>query len=538
MFRKYVRGYDEETVIPIAERAPRSLQIDGVDRSITTKAQYSFFALGLLIFIGTRLWHLTDNGLWSDEIFSIYGVRQDWGALINYIIEDLVHPPLFYLLLKIWTGIGGESLYWLRILPVLISTATLIPFFLLCRELKLRAFEINFALVLMSLNGYLIYYAQEVRMYSLLQFFAISSIWIFVTFLNSEPAKKRHLLALTTVNLLMVYTHYFGWVVVGVELVFLLIWDRKRFRAGAACAALLAICFSPWVYVVWGAAKKKGGVHGNISWIPRPGPGSVINFYGILNGSHAFHWTNYLGLALFGFPIALWAWGAFRRARRREEMHDIIFWLLIAFAFLPTATIFISSRILPESIWVHRYMIIVAIPYLILVAAAAYRLRQRWFRTAALVCLLTWAMLSGFKQLGANSNAWDGSAMGSRIAWEPLMRQLIQAEPSSGDVYIFALETSTDGIKIGYYNVIMPIGYYSESVHERKFHIMNVLSMDDLQCQSTLLKGNKFWLAVFHVLQKNEYLRLLRSDLYDVGQIIEVPGAYGKGLSLISVSRR
>ena len=35
----------------------------------------------------------------------------------------------------------------------------------------------------MAVNGYLIKYAQEVRMYSLLLFFTVCSLWLFIKFI-------------------------------------------------------------------------------------------------------------------------------------------------------------------------------------------------------------------------------------------------------------------------------------------------------------------------------------------------------------------
>ena len=94
------------------------------------------------------------------------------------------------------------------------------PFLLLHRELKLRASERHLALALIAVNGYLIYFAQELRMYILALFLTLCSLWLFTRFFNSPAGPvKRHLLALFAVNLLLVYTHYLGWLVVGTELV-------------------------------------------------------------------------------------------------------------------------------------------------------------------------------------------------------------------------------------------------------------------------------------------------------------------------------
>jgi hypothetical protein len=67
-------------------------------------------------------------------------------------------------------------------------------------------------------NGYLIKYAQEVRMYGLLLLLTLTSLWLFARLLNREGQAGLLLLALFFVNLPLVYTHYYGVVLVCVGL--------------------------------------------------------------------------------------------------------------------------------------------------------------------------------------------------------------------------------------------------------------------------------------------------------------------------------
>src|SRR5262249_14757258 len=129
------------------------------------------------VFIALRLWRLTSYGLYGDEIFSLRLASANWGELIAGVARDLVHPPLVYMLLKLWMGLGGDSVLWLQLFPALTSIAALVPLFLLCRELKMKPGAIELALGLMSVNAYLVYYSQELRMYSLLLTLTVFSLW-------------------------------------------------------------------------------------------------------------------------------------------------------------------------------------------------------------------------------------------------------------------------------------------------------------------------------------------------------------------------
>ena len=161
-------------------------------------------------FIVARLWHIGSFRVWFDEIFTLQASARDWGSLLWFVRTYDVHPPLFYMLAKLWLDLGGQSFLWLGLFPALTAIATLIPLRLLCDELRLTTREFNLVVVLMALNGYLVGYAQEFRVYDFLLLLAITSFWLFVRFNNRLPGEpaRRAILPLAIVNLLLVYTHY------------------------------------------------------------------------------------------------------------------------------------------------------------------------------------------------------------------------------------------------------------------------------------------------------------------------------------------
>src|SRR5215470_6516511 len=127
----------------------------------------SFYRIALIVlviaYVAVRLWRLTDSCLWFDEIFSVHAAEHSWLGLFSFVAQDLVHPPLFYVLLKVWIAAGGESQLWLRLLPVLLAFIGIIPFLLICRELEFRGSTTLLAFLLFAVNGPLIKYSQEVR---------------------------------------------------------------------------------------------------------------------------------------------------------------------------------------------------------------------------------------------------------------------------------------------------------------------------------------------------------------------------------------
>ena len=146
--------------------APRSITATRPAARISPAAIATFAVVAL--FVAMRLWRLTDFALDGDEIFSIQLARDSWHDLFTAAAQDAIHPPLLYVLLKLWTGVGGESLLWLRLFPVTASVLCLLPVFALCRDLKISPAARNLAIAIVAVHPYAMYYSQHLRMYCLL----------------------------------------------------------------------------------------------------------------------------------------------------------------------------------------------------------------------------------------------------------------------------------------------------------------------------------------------------------------------------------
>jgi 4-amino-4-deoxy-L-arabinose transferase-like glycosyltransferase len=422
----------------------------------------------LVVYIGTRLWDLTSYGLFSDEIFSIWVASNSWRELAALVVEDVVHPPLFYILLKLWVIAFGDSLLSVKLFPVLISVAAIVPFFMLCRELRLKGAAFNLALVLMAVNEYLITYSQDLRMYSLVMLMTVTSLWLFARFFNSPSHSTRLLAALFAANLLLVYTHYYGWLVIAIEFFFLLLWGRKNLLSFSIALAFLIACFIPWVYLVSHASIKKGGLVANLGWNSRPTFGDLIWFYQILNGPLSYRLKVFgtpLVRILFGFPVLAWAWQVYKQRRENNNSESSVFSWLALLSFLPALIAFAASHLLTQSVWGLRFLIICVPPYLLLVSIAALRLQTRWLRTVTTSLIISWAAVCGLAQLNNRD----------KVAWEPLVARMIEAEPVHPGITKVYTEKGNAGTTVQYYLnqaketrfEVVYIDYYTEPQEDR-----------------------------------------------------------------------
>ncbi|HEX8116890.1 MAG TPA: glycosyltransferase family 39 protein [Pyrinomonadaceae bacterium] len=462
--------------------------------------QSVILALLVALYAAARLWRLTASCLWFDELFGVHAARHSWPELWRFVAADLIHPPLFYALLKLWASAGGESVYWLRLFPVAASVAAVVPLLLLARELKLGAAATNVALLLAAANGYLIKYAQEVRMYGLLILLTLTSLWLFARLLNGEGKARGILSVLLFVNLLLVYTHYYGWLVVACQAALLAFRGRRRLGGFMLTVAGLCVAYVPWVVACVRAAGAGRGLAQNIGWIGRPGVRDLFELFALFNQPFYFRQSStdplfvragaLLGLLLVGLPVVALL---FRKVKQRDEGVEFegrAVEFLLTFTLLPVALAFAASYVLPQSVWGTRHLIVSAGPYALLAGVALARLRPVWWRWAALTLLCCWLALSGALVLARREppHVW--------CAWEGLAASAAREEKGGTDVYAFedlvayhlwfALERG------GRFRVVSVKG---AGVNEdpayflpRDFQGVNVAGAD-------ALKGERFWAA-------------------------------------------
>lgn len=168
------------------------------------------FTLALIVVLGTflRTTILTTRGYWYDEAFTGITVRQSWGEMFSVLIRD-IHPPLYYVLLKLWALVGGDGAMGLRLFSVFFGVISIILGFMLVRLLVQKTWvpSILTALVL-AINPFLTNYSQEARMYSLLGFWLLLGAICLVQAHRTQ--KKSWQLAYNICGALAFLTHYTG----------------------------------------------------------------------------------------------------------------------------------------------------------------------------------------------------------------------------------------------------------------------------------------------------------------------------------------
>ena len=114
-----------------------------------------------------------NQSLWLDEATSALVARDySWNLIFGQFLPGDFHPPLYYMLLKIWGLFFGTSEIALRSLSVVAGVATV--------YLVYKIVNATTAALLLATSGLHIYFSQEVRMYQLASFFVALAVYFFV----------------------------------------------------------------------------------------------------------------------------------------------------------------------------------------------------------------------------------------------------------------------------------------------------------------------------------------------------------------------
>lgn len=173
----------------------------------------------LILFLGKG------QDVWFDENYSIILAKKPVAELIRLTGVD-AHPPLFYLLLKLWGSIFGWSELSLRTMSALLSAATIGVVVVLIKNL----FTSRIALMTMPflvLSPFWLRYGYEIRMYALAGLIAALGTF-FLAKAVSVKNKKRWWILYAIAIAAGLYTLYITMVVWLAHVVWLMIYHRKK----------------------------------------------------------------------------------------------------------------------------------------------------------------------------------------------------------------------------------------------------------------------------------------------------------------------
>lgn len=198
----------------------------------------------LLLGSALRLLNLNADSLWADEIVTGTLARLDAPTLINVVSVYDDHPPLIYLIAHALIGFYDAD-FILRLPAAFAGILSISVLYILGKRLWGAPAGILAAFLAMIWPT-LIRYGQEARQYALLSLFAAFSLyWLYIGLTQS---RSRAWIGYALTVLAMLYTHYFGFLLLAAQVVFALAYMLAELaRAREHRAEFLKRVAAPWV---------------------------------------------------------------------------------------------------------------------------------------------------------------------------------------------------------------------------------------------------------------------------------------------------
>ena len=269
--------------------------------SLTTNQRY-MLALVLVIAAAARIYRIGASGFWMDEFCSVecatgrglahvtlpdsvllfhpplltspIGQKRWWAIWPSMSLDN--HPPLYFMLLRAWLNIFGDSDTAARSLSIIPSLLAIVLLFDAVRWMHGPAAAL-WAAALMAIAMPQVHYAQEARNYSLWVAGGTAALAATAR-IEILGASLRRAAALTTAVLAMAMTHYYSaapMVALGVYAVLVMRGRARRdvlFALGIA-VVLFAATWGPFMLA------QRHRISANNDWQSEPAAGHIARTF-------------------------------------------------------------------------------------------------------------------------------------------------------------------------------------------------------------------------------------------------------------------
>lgn len=357
---------------------------------------------------------------WYDENFTLILSRLPLDRMIAATAGD-VHPPLHYLITWVISQIAPAAPPWVLRLPsVLFSLVAIVLLYLVMRELRIPEQVQIGALLLMTLLPMQVWYAQEARMYALLEMLVLFAL-LFVL--------RGHWIGAFITGTLLLYTQNYGIFYIAALGIVVLLWDRRSLPHAVVTFGLSGVMYLPWVRVILSQMTAISGRY----WIQENGLGDVLNI--LYKQFWAASMPSFMILAALMVTFITIAVGLLHMAHTPNHRK----WIVIVMAFAPLLLGWIVT-VLWQPVLLHRPLIGTA-PFLYIIAAwSLSRLfdgeqvqvqREAVLAAALIVPVLTMGIGGYYRNIPAMKN--DGAV-------SPLINTLdyVRDNWQDGDIIVYA----------------------------------------------------------------------------------------------------
>lgn len=317
----------------------------------------------ILLGLGYLLISAFSSAVWFDEEYSVGLVRHDFLDMIRISVHD-VHPPMYYMILKLFTYIAGNSIIALRIFSVICTALLSLLGFTHIRKDFGEKTGLFFSILVYILPCTYVY-SLQIRMYTVTPLLVtLAGIYGYrlvkeIKDGNKPSVKNIILFVLTSVT--GAYCHWYGLVCVGIiNLIMLFAIMKDNIKLWLCMGIAQTVLYIPGFLIFM---RQAGGVKN--FWISISFPQIIFDMLGFnVSGETGDNGIvpALIGLAMLAFMAVLFI-KLFRADRKRAYIP-----MCALIVYFGTQAAFLLASIIAPIYYVRYTMVM----YGFLVFAAAY----------------------------------------------------------------------------------------------------------------------------------------------------------------------
>ncbi|MGQ9583964.1 MAG: glycosyltransferase family 39 protein [Anaerolineae bacterium] len=210
-----------------------------------------------------RVYGLGFQSLWRDETDALFFATRPLSRLLSAFAIPGRNGPLYFLLLRGWTLCTGETEFALRYLSVVAGVLALPLTWAVARKLGCGRAGL-WALPLLAFSPFLVWYAQDAKMYATVLLAVLLATWLFLKAVETRRPISWVGYALVVGALL--YLHLLAFLVVPVHLTWLAMdgqaaRQRRSLLVGLGVLGLLALPVALWGVPLFLSDYESGHVY-------------------------------------------------------------------------------------------------------------------------------------------------------------------------------------------------------------------------------------------------------------------------------------
>ncbi len=346
------------------------------------------------IFLGAlilRIYDINKYDLWFDELASNYYSYQNVSMLVklgrtsilNVFMQYIACDPssiFYYLVIYVYSFLFGAAKA-LRLLSVVFSVSSLVVLYKLARQFFDKKTSI-YALLLMALSPMQIWYSQEARVYSMVSFLAISTVYFYVRALKTDKLLYLFLFMLSCIS--ACYASYYSvFLFLPMGIMFICSKYKRNNTRWSIAVVMILLLIIPLLYtfkIQWTYIKDG-------FWVLPPSLRVTLSTFAVfVLGYSSTMWQICTAPVIF---LSLYIYGAYSYYHDNRN-NSII--LSLFFLFPVTATYFISKHITP--LYLYRQLLMYCPFYYMFIAKGILSIRNSALKKGVTLLIFTFMAIS------------------------------------------------------------------------------------------------------------------------------------------------